>query len=221
MGRNRSISESQYKTQFMIFVGIDVGAKYCHIVGYPENGRNIIIKERIGRYERVLEKLAGQDCRIAIDAPSDLRKNKNERRECERRFGIGGYYATPYYRKDAKPWMQAGFKLRDFLRKNGFKNLIEVHPTLIFKKIQNPRVKNRLLMSRRKPVSKSKAEGKTQRIEILRKFFDDKVIERIGRNIDYIDALIGAYCAEQAYKGNAEKEGNPEEGYIWVPASHP
>ena len=202
----------------MIFVGIDVGAKYYHIIGCSENEQNIVIKEKVNKCEYVLERLRGRDCRIAIDAPSDTRKNKYDRRECEREFGIGGYYATPYCEEDAKPWMKAGFSLWKILRKSEFKNnLIEVHPTLIFKKIQNPKVENKLLISRTEPISKSNKMGKTQRIKILRKFFDDKVVEKVGYDKDYIDALIGAYCAEQVYKGKAEREGNSDEGYIWIP----
>ena len=89
---------------------------------------------------------------------------------------------------------------------NGFKRatsipvkkgcLIEVHPTVIFKKLKNPGVKPNLWISRKEPISKSKSKGKEQRRKILKDKFPGqrKIIDIFTH--DYLDALIAAYTAE-------------------------
>jgi predicted nuclease with RNAse H fold len=128
--------------------------------------------------------------------------------------------------------MKSGFELWNYLQKKHFKrakyinkskpvskiHLIEVHPTIIFKKLQNSKEANsKKWIGCREPINKKRSVGKKQRREKLHLLFPNQksVIENL--KIDYIDALIAAYTAEQALKGNAIAFGDPGEGQIWFP----
>lgn len=136
---------------------------------------------------------------VAIDAPSDLCKPQNERRQCEVALGIGGYFKTPKKRKLAEPWMQSGFDLWNFLQNRGYRkaaskptkkgDLIEVHPTAAFKKVKSPKVESKLWISQKEPISKSKSKGKNQRRTILKGKFPKQSGKIDKLNIDYLDAL--------------------------------
>jgi len=211
----------------MKYAGIDVGAKRYFAVWYSRAG-GPINKGTFTGCKGLSDLFEADDCVIAIDAPSGCRKKRNSPRRCEEELGIGGYFATPYIKRSARPWMHAGFRLWEHLRNKGFKTattakpvrkgcLIEVHPTVIFKKIINPKRSPGSWIRCREPVSKSKRKGRQQRRKILAGFFPghEKEIEKM--NIDHLDALIAAYTAEAANKDRIIAFGDPEEGQIWLP----
>ncbi len=123
--------------------------------------------------------------------------------------------------------MKSGFQLWEFLVKHGYEkaapgthkigNLIEVHPTIIFKKLKNPCIAPQRWINQRNIASKLTAQGKKQRRDILKAKFpaQKKVIDSLG--IDFLDALIAAYTAEQFDKGQALSFGEMREGIICVP----
>ena len=209
----------------MNYVGIDVGEDKYYIVWYSDGGRKIK-KKFYKKPEDVLNsEIRSRNAIIAIDAPSATRLHKYKKRKCEEELGIVGFFETPYKECNAKPWMKSGFSLWKLLEtlykragiapvKKG--SLIEVHPTLIFKKIANTNAKPRLWINQRKPPSKikKKSEALKERIKILKKI-GFKGIEEL--RIDNIDALMAAYTAEQAQKGNVVIFGDPKEGQIWFP----
>lgn len=209
----------------MNYIGIDVGVDKYHIVWYSDSDRRIR-KEHFRDCKKIPDIIKSRDCVIAIDAPSSSRKYKNKPRNCEEKLGIKGYFETPYRKQDARPWMISGFKLWEALLKKGFRRavskpvkkgqLIEVHPTLIFKKMLNPDVSPELWISRREPVSKNKSSGKIKRREILKDRLPRQSKEIDNLNVDYLDALIAAYTAEQSCSGKVEVFGDPNEGQIWL-----
>jgi len=210
----------------MNYIGIDVGSGKYFVISYAQHEERIE-RKFFDNVKEIYKYLPTRKGIIAIDAPSGPRTKEDERRECEKDLGIGGYFATPYCKEVVQPWMKSGFELWEFLQDNGFKrgitfptkngNLIEIHPTVIFKKLMNPESAPNLWISRKNPVSKKKAKGKTQRREILKKRFpgQEEVINMLS--IDYLDALIAAHTAKQSYKGEVEIFGDPNEGQIWFP----
>ncbi len=210
----------------MNYIGIDVGADKYFVVWYSGYRRRIN-KQFFNNHKDLYNLLEDKRGVIAIDAPSGCSNNRNAKRRCEAELGIGGYFLTPSIKDLAKPWMQSGFKLWEFLLSKGYKrarsiptkqgSLIEVHPTLIFKKMLNPQVNPKLWINRKNPVSKAKLQGRNQRKRILKQRFPvEKAV--IGKlRIDYLDALIAAYTAEQSHRGKVRVFGNPNEGQIWFP----
>jgi predicted nuclease with RNAse H fold len=208
----------------MNYVGIDVGKNKYFIAWYKHDRKDVKISS-FTDCKNPPPIIKAKDSIIAIDAPCSCRRHKDKRRKCEELLGIAGYFETPYDRKMAKPWMISGFDLWTDLLRRGFKraisvpvkknSLIEVHPTIIFKSIVNPKVHPRLWISRRHPLSKRSLTGRSQRKDILKNKKFPCLIDNL--NIDYIDALIAAYTAEQAYKANARTFGDPQDGYIFIP----
>ena len=217
----------------MKYIGIDVGADKFFAVYYSDK-KDFIRKIEFNEYEEINEILSGTDCVIAIDAPSGTRNSKEVRRKSEEELGIGGYFATPYKKGEAKPWMQSGFKIWKYLQSQGFKRakyaqnkisklgkraLIEVHPTIIFKQLYNPEIINPVLwISRQEPPNKRKSEGRRKRKKLLIKKYPRFENKINGFGIDHIDCLIGAYTAEKVSKGRAKAFGDPAEGQIWFPS---
>ena len=68
------------------------------------------------------------------------------------------------------------------------------------------------------PKSKKKTEGFIQRQNILKKILPDKA-DAIGKieKIDYLDALIAAYTAEQVDTDNVDYYGDTIDGKICFP----
>ncbi|MBU1043390.1 MAG: DUF429 domain-containing protein [Candidatus Omnitrophica bacterium] len=211
----------------MEFVGIDVGEDKYFVVSFSDKRQNFQ-KESFVDFKEIFEFIKNKDVIIAIDAPSGCCLTKGGKRECEEKLGIGGYFKTPDNISGAKPWMKTGFHLWDFLiQSQGFeraksysvknKELIEVHPTIMFKKIKNPEInESQRWIGLKSPVSKKKSKGRNQRKEILKDLFpiEGEFIDKL--KIDHVDALISAYIAEQAYKGNCKAIGKFEDGQIWV-----
>lgn len=213
------------EAQDITYFGIDVGSKEYFVVWYSDN-KTLIQKARLADYHDLLGLIRLKNSIIAIDAPSSCRKYKNRPRKCEDVLGIAGFFKTPYKRKQAQSWMISGFKLWEFLLRNGFKRascapiegryLIEVHPTLIFKSIVNQNLPPARWLASKNPASKQTKSGRFQRMNILKnKGFGSQVN---ALSIDYIDALIAAYTAEQAHRSRVKIFGDAEEGQIWVPA---
>ena len=212
----------------MDYIGIDVGAGKFHLTGYTQSREGI--ETRFFRScEDVYDFLKNKQALIAIDAPSGLRITETERRRCEQMLGIGGYFSTPFEITSAESWMVSGFELWKILQKYGFeraisyptknRQLIEVHPTIIFKKLMNPGSSPNSWIGKRIPVSKQKAEGKRQRKELLSSKFPNHIETINNLSVDYLDALIAAYTAEYSHAGKVEVFGDPHEGQIWFPSS--
>ncbi|MCF7872868.1 MAG: DUF429 domain-containing protein [Candidatus Omnitrophica bacterium] len=100
------------------------------------------------------------------------------------------------------------------------RNIIEIHPEVCFWSINNKHSMK---------YNKKKREGYEERRELLQKkcFLTDKLLNYALNNFkrkevakdDILDALVAAYTAEQASKGNAIAFGDPDEGQIWFPNS--
>jgi predicted nuclease with RNAse H fold len=212
----------------MDYIGIDVGVGKFHLTSYAQNKE--VIENRFFRScEDVCDFLNNKKVLIAIDAPSGTKIAETERRRCEQMLGIGGYFSTPFDFTSAEPWMISGFELWKILQKKGFeransyptkyRQLIEVHPTIIFKKLMNPGSSPKSWIRKRKPVSKKKLEGRRQRKELLGSKFPGHIETINNLRIDYLDALIAAYTAEYSHEGKVEVFGDPHEGQIWFPSS--
>jgi len=210
----------------MHFVGIDVGEERYFLVLYSLEEETISSEFRTTP-QGVYQEIEGMEVIIAIDAPSGTRLFEHERRECEKALGIGGYFETPFHGPQAKSWMESGFRLWDHLIEVGMTKaanlptqpgqIIEVHPTVIFKRLLNPNVEPALWIWQQLPRSKGTAEGRSQRRELLRGLFPAHVGAINHLNIDYLDALISAYAAMKSSVGHVDVFGLPEEGQIWVP----
>ena len=105
--------------------------------------------------------------------------------------------------------------------------LIEVHPTIIFKKLANPNVADcKKWVNLKDPPNKNggkRCEGRVRRRSILMNKgikIQEKLHNTLKRETDYIDALMAAYTAEQYAHRNIEvSEGKRDEGFLWFPKS--
>lgn len=215
----------------MDYIGIDVGENKYYIAFYSDNTKYVSEDsiKNFSKCEDVNNWLKGKNAIIAIDAPLKPSTPGNKRRKCEEILGIGGYYSTPDKREKAARWMHSGFDLWEFLMKEGYKianstkrgNLIEVHPTIIFKKMANPQITNKKQWIRlTHPPKKQSKDGRDYRKKLLCKK-GIKIKSKLGRTkkeeVDYLDALIAAYTAEQYNTNNVSYAGDPNEGLLWYP----
>ena len=199
------------------YIGINVGENKYFAVWYSKADKTLekMFCDNCNSLELYI-KPTKQDI-VAIDAPPRPRSSGN-RREAERVLGIGGYYATPDKIGKVKPWMLSGFDLWEKLE--NITRVIEVHPTIIFKRLENPKMilfPNRWI-GMRSPKTKREKAGRIQRRDILKRILPGKAaaIEEI-KKIDYLDALIAAYTAEQVSTGNVDYYGNKVDGKICFP----
>jgi len=213
------------------YVGIDVGKSKYYAVMFTTTSGTIKKFNRFSEPEELPSEFNPKDTIIAIDAPSGpcLCRHESKKRMCEVELGIGGYFRTPCGEQDARPWMQSGFKLWRFLKSLGFVrvttkplkagNLIEVHPTIVFKKIrlEDKNAGSKSWIGQKDPSSKKTSKGKKERRDILKRKFSKQQSIISGLGIDYMDALISAYTAERLHAGQGAGFGEPEEGMIWFP----
>lgn len=209
----------------MYYVGIDVGQNEYFIIVYSKLS-NQLLQLKVSNISELFNErphITSLNSIIAIDAPSNCACEYSSPRECESAVGIVGYFQAPHMEKDAKPWMISGFNLwQELIDKHGYQkygNLIEVHPTIIFKKIMNlgcsdPKKWIRL----EHPKTKRRREGKIQRKAFLKKLLPHITGNSIDcLNIDFVDALIAAYTAEQFRSKNVISFGNKKDGLLWFP----
>lgn len=214
-------------------VGIDVGASKFFICWYSLNNHLIQKNQKkVTSIDGVIEylhlhNLSSENSVIAIDAPLALAKKCVKGRGCEFELGISGYFLTPSKGTDLAAWAKSGMDLgRKLVKDHKFKytneenkgNLLEVHPSIIFKRLENFGIKlPRLWIMQKIPVNKKRKEGKEHRKKILFEKFQNQK-EKITRlSIDHVDALIAAWTVEQFLGKMIDRFGNSEEGYIFVP----
>lgn len=213
----------------MNYIGIDIGASKYFVCQYLSGNRKI--KPDKFTDQQTLCQFIAESTKsiIAIDSPSDYCKENCERRKCEIDLGIVGYYATPRKNGQVKEWMISGIELFRFLKKQGFilasskkrGSLIEVHPTLIFKKAFNQGIPPKQWINQTNPTGKRTPLGIKQRRDFLIKRFpsQERLIHTLSH--DYIDALIAAYAADCYHKAKGKAKdlliGDPNEGQMFFP----
>ena len=208
------------------YLGIDVGAKAFHLACYHKSTGQVY--RRIARHpDEALSYIHSLNQPIiAIDCPLRLAAPGMKGRECERMLGIVGYYLTPDTYISMRPWMRAGYDLGQSLQKSGYRlasesgkgNLLEVHPTIIFKRNMNQSLEPQRWINALTPSSKQKRQGREERRRMLAGLFPKQADGFEGWGKDYLDAAIAAWAAWQHAKG-AEGffAGSPGEGHIYIP----
>lgn len=204
-----------------IYAGIDVGAgKYFLAYYSTSKGRQVQFERFKSRENNNLAEICKRlkeinPKHIAIDAPAKLCPPGVEKRECEVLLSIGGYFKTPKKKAQVQGWMRSGFDLWDWISAQKLE-AVEVHPTLIFKKIKNPKAEARQWIMLSDPPSKKSRKGKELRKTILKEKGLD-LAQLPGTNTDLMDAAIAAFTAEQVSQGKCIYRGDDAGGFIYFP----
>jgi hypothetical protein len=163
----------------------------------------------------------------------DLRGWGANRRVCDWRLGIGGYYSTPGSREECQPWMLTGMNLFGRFEELGFRtdvgsggSVFEIHPTYGFRSlVGSTSIGLRVRCARLAPKRRAGSLGHRQRLRLLATLLEQRwhaaLHDRSERSLDWTDAMLGAVLAALRSEGGTRQVEAPgeEEGAIVLAAS--
>jgi len=179
------------------YVGIDLAGDPKNPTGWAFLHKRIVkIKELFSDEEILRETLSTEPDVVAIDAPLTLPK-KGVTRKADRNMHGYGYHVLPPLFPAMKMLTYRGIGLAEKLREKRVE-VIEVHPA-----------------STRKALAMSTKDWKE-----IQKIFTEMSLEIQEKVLTshQIDAITSAITAHLHAKGEEERVGDEEEGYIIVPA---
>jgi hypothetical protein len=233
--------------------GIDVGQEFVYPVVLDLAKRRLSKPPGPLRPADALEWVQSRKpLSIAIDSPSqpnrglladasyrdlhgiDLQARGADRRVCEWRLSIGGYYSTRARLWLCQEWMRTGMALFSKFAQRGYRidraaggEVFEIHPTYGFRSLvgvttSGLRVRCGWLAPKRRPGSL----GHQQRLALLALLLERWHVpldECARTSLDWTDAIIGAVLGVLRYEGATSQIDAPgaEEGAIVLAAQSP